>query len=100
MTGQRPKRAAECELCGVCHRLSFHHLIGRKLHQKSAFRARYGREEMRTRGAWLRCGCHDFIHAHFDERALGTRLDRSEALKAEPVIARHLAWASRQKPTA
>ena len=94
---RRPDTGSACELCTVPHALTFHHLIPRRMHHKSWFRQTFDLAEMRCRGAWLCRGCHDFIHDHFDEPTLGQRLNTLEALRAEPVVARHLAWASRQR---
>lgn len=97
---RRPKDGSPCELCTVPHPLTFHHLIPRKNHHKTLFRETFGIVEMRARGAWLCRGCHDFIHEHFDEPTLGRRLNTLEALRAEPEIAKHLAWAARQRASA
>ena len=100
MRRRRPVDGSSCELCAVPHRLTFHHLIPRKNHHKTWFRDTFGIVEMRARGAWLCRGCHDFIHEHFDEPTLGRRLNTIETLKAEPEIAKHLTWATRQRASA
>jgi len=86
-----------CELCGRTVALTFHHLIPRRNHRKSWFRAQFGVEDLRSRGAWLCRLCHNAVHEHFDESTLGRRLNTIEALRAEPVIQRHVEWASRQR---
>lgn len=88
--------------CALCRRpvpLGFHHLIPRRVHDRSWFRDRYGLDEMRRRGLWLCRDCHRHLHAHFDEATLGRRLNTREALLAEPLIARHVEWAARQRVT-
>lgn len=94
---RRPKDGAGCELCSVPYPLTFHHLIPRRNHHKAWFRVTFGTAEMRARGAWLCRGCHDFIHDHFDEGTLGRSLNTLEALRAEPEVAKHIGWASRQR---
>lgn len=94
---RRPPEGSACELCGVAHPLSFHHLIPRRNHSKARFRETFGLQEMRQRGAWLCQRCHRFIHSQFDEVTLGRRLNSLTALRAAPEIARYLSWASRQK---
>lgn len=94
---RRPTDGSPCELCGVAHPLSFHHLIPRRNHAKTWFRDTFGVQEMRQRGAWLCLRCHRFIHTQFDEGTLGRRLNSLSALRAEPEIARYLVWAVRQK---
>lgn len=92
-----PPADGRCELCSRALPLTFHHLIPREVHDRRWFRERYALAEMRSRGAWICRPCHSFIHAHFDEPTLGRELNTVEALKAEPRVARHLAWAARQR---
>ena len=80
--------------------LTFHHLIPRRVHGRRWFRERHSIEEMRLRGVWLCRECHVFIHDHFDEATLGRRLNTLVLLAAEPIIARHIEWAARQRVAA
>lgn len=93
----RPPADGGCELCRLPLPLTFHHLIPRLNHHKRWFREHYTLEEMRLRGAWLCRRCHAFIHAHFDEATLGRRLNTVPLLLAEPLVARHVEWAARQR---
>lgn len=93
----RPAAGAPCALCTQPRPLSFHHLIPRRVHTRRWFRTQFSLEEMRHRGLWICRPCHDFLHRHFDEETLGRHLNTREALLADPQIARHLAWARRQK---
>ncbi len=88
-----------CVLCGQPAHLTFHHLVPKRVHAKPWARQRYALEVLRTRGIWVCRSCHSFLHRQFDERTLGERLDSLEALRAEPSIARHIDWASRQRRT-
>lgn len=97
---RRPKEASSCGLCTVPQPLTFHHLIPRRNHHQTRFRQTFGIVGMRARGAWRCRGCHDFIHAHFDEPAPGRRLNTLEALCAEPEAAKHRLWAVRQRVSA
>jgi 5-methylcytosine-specific restriction endonuclease McrA len=92
-----PPRDGVCALCAQPRPLSFHHLIPRRNHARRWFRLRFTLAEMRSRGLWLCRGCHDALHRHFDEATLGRRLNTREALLAEPLIARHVEWARRQR---
>lgn len=96
---RRPPPPADggCALCRRALPLTFHHLIPRRVHDRPWFRAQFGLDEMRRRGLWLCRDCHRHIHAHFDEATLGRRLNTAAALLAEPVIARHVEWAARQR---
>lgn len=96
---RRPAPPADggCELCRLPLPLTFHHLIPRWNHDKRWCRNLYTRAELQSRGAWLCRRCHAYIHQHFDEATLGRRLNSIEALQAEPLVARYLSWAQRQR---
>jgi len=98
-TGGRPKPPIDssCQLCTRIEALSFHHLIPRKQQDNTWFRREFSREEMRTRGAWLCRGFHQLVHHQFDENRLGRTLNTLEKLREEPLIARHIAWASERR---
>lgn len=88
-----------CELCGRRARLTFHHLIPRRVHRLSRFVRRFGLEVMRTRGLDLCELCHHGIHDLIpDEKQLAESYHTRELLLAHPGVARHVAWAARQKP--
>lgn len=86
-----------CTLCGQPSHLTFHHLVPKDQHDKRWVRERYAIETLRNRGIWICRPCHDFLHARFDERTLAERLDSIETLREEPAVARHIAWASKQR---
>ncbi len=95
--GRAGDEAGACELCGRIRPLTFHHLIPRANHGNKWFRKRFSRDEMRGRGAWLCRACHDKVHELFDEKTLGRTFNRIEALRAEPEVARFVAWV-RKRP--
>jgi hypothetical protein len=84
-------------LCGQPSHLTFHHLVPKDLHDKRWVRQRYALQTLRTHGIWICRPCHDFLHAHFDQRTLAERLGTIEALRKEPAVEKHIAWASRQR---
>jgi hypothetical protein len=96
---ERPPRPADscCTLCGQPLPLSFHHLIPRKVHAQRWVRLRHDAARLDHDGIWICRPCHDFLHGNFSERELGERLHTLDRLQAEPLIARHIAWAARQK---
>lgn len=93
----RPTQSDACALCERPVALSFHHLIPQRVHRKTWFRKQHSLDEMRSRGLWLCRLCHNAVHEHFDENTLGRRLNTLDALKAEPVLQRHIEWAARQR---
>ncbi|MCK5769942.1 HNH endonuclease [Algiphilus sp.] len=82
-----------CALCGRDVPLSFHHLIPRRNHRRPWFRRHFSKTDMQRRGVMLCRECHRAVHRFFDEQTLGRRLNTLEALRAEPAIRRHVAWA-------
>ena len=91
----RPKHGV-CALCRRETTLTFHHLIPRKMHRRARFRKRYTREEL-GRGVDLCPRCHKGLHRLHDEMTLGSELNTVDALRADPAVARHVAWVAKQK---
>lgn len=85
-----------CALCGRVCRLTFHHLIPKKLHRRAFFRKTYTRDDL-NRGIDICRACHDGLHDHYDEMTLARRFASLEALQADPDIRKHTAWAARQR---
>ena len=91
-----PSSLGRCELCGRQQPLTFHHLIPRKVHRRPRFRKHYSREQL-NQGIELCRLCHRAVHRLYSEMELAQRLNSLAALRADPAVARHLAWAARQK---
>jgi hypothetical protein len=91
-----PHSATRCATCGRRVRLTFHHLIPRKLHRRSRFRRLYSREEL-NRGVNLCQPCHRGIHKRFSEMELGTHYQSLAALRDDEDLRRYFAWVARQK---
>lgn len=87
---------ARCTLCGRSTDLTFHHLIPRKVHRRNYFRRHYSREQLQQ-GIDLCRLCHKGLHRLYDEMTLARRLNRLEALLADPAIRRHVAWVRKQR---
>ena len=95
---RRERRAGACELCGRRVKLTFHHLIPCRVHRRSRFVRRHGKQEMQTRGLFLCSLCHNGIHDLIpDEKTLAESYNTRELLLAHEGIARHVAWAAKQK---
>lgn len=93
----RPRiKHGPCALCLRTVALSFHHLIPRKLHRRKRFVKRYSREELNA-GIMLCSLCHKGLHKLYCETELGTRLNTQTALLDDEAVAKHIAWAARQK---
>jgi 5-methylcytosine-specific restriction endonuclease McrA len=85
-----------CALCGQERSLTFHHLIPRKLHRRTAFKKSYSKEEL-NQGIHICVLCHRGIHRLYDEMALGKRLNTLAALLSDEAIQRHIQWVAKQK---
>jgi len=87
-----------CELCGREKPLTKHHLIPRAVHGKKRYRDRFGKQEMIRRGIQICRQCHNGIHDLIpDEKLLAEHFYTKELLLAHEAIARHVAWARKQK---
>lgn len=94
-----PPEPEACELCGRAGAaLTKHHLIPKTRHNKPSIRKRFSRAERLTRILWVCRPCHDHIHRCFSEATLASRLNRREALLAEPEIREFIQWIG-QRPT-
>ncbi len=85
-----PERVT-CALCGRDRPLTFHHLIPRALHKKKRFQRRFTRDELAS-GVELCRDCHDAVHRFMTEKELGERYYTLERLRAQPELARFVAW--------
>lgn len=86
-------------ICCLCLRelpLTFHHLIPRKVHRRSYFQKHFSRDQL-NQGIFICRTCHKGIHARYDEMTLARQFNSPERLRADPELARHFAWAARQK---
>ena len=104
MTTPRPKRHDRsiqpdaCELCSRAVRLTFHHLVPRKVHKRTRFIRTHGKDEMRSKGLWLCKLCHSGIHTIIpNEKSLAESYYTKELLLSHEGIARHVAWVRKQK---
>lgn len=89
---------SQCALCGRQVKLTFHHLIPVAVHRKKRYLARFGIEEMRTRGLMICQHCHSGIHDLFpDEKMLADFFNTQQLLEKEPRMAKHIAWVKKQR---
>ncbi|MDX1926981.1 MAG: hypothetical protein SFV81_10705 [Pirellulaceae bacterium] len=87
-----------CELCGRDQPLTFHHLIPCAVHRTKRFIARFGKEEMQTRGLYLCRLCHNGIHDLIPkEKDLADKYNTKDTLMAHPGILKHVNWVRKQK---
>ncbi len=92
----RKVRAGICPGCRRCVRLTFHHLIPRKMHRRKRFKNAYSKQQL-SRGLYVCRLCHNGIHQRFDEMELALRYSDPQQLLAAPALQQHFRWVSRQK---
>lgn len=85
-----------CPLCGRESRLTFHHLIPRKLHRRTRFKKNYSKETLH-RGVEICRLCHGGIHDVYDEMTLGKHFSSLKALREDASLRRHFDWVAKQK---
>lgn len=88
----------ECELCGREKPLTEHHLIPRAVHNKSYFKKRFSKEEMKHRRISICRACHSGIHRLIpDEKELARHYHTKELLLADERIAKHVAYVRKKR---
>lgn len=96
MALKRNEQQGICTCCGRTTLLTFHHLIPRKLHRRTAFKKRYSREELNQGIAVCRV-CHNGIHDLYTEMQLAKEFSNLKALLADAALQNHFAWVAKQK---
>ncbi len=92
----RRVKFGKCAFCGREVPLTFHHLIPRKLHRRTYFKKHYEKTEL-SFGVNICRECHNGIHDLYDEMTLFLRFSDPEALKEDPALKKHFAWAKKVK---
>lgn len=93
---KRQEHIGICLCCGRNTYLTFHHLIPRKLHRRTAFKKHYSRAELNAGIAVCRT-CHTGIHNLYDEMYLAKHLSTLDALLADTALMNHFNWVAKQK---
>jgi hypothetical protein len=66
------------------------------LHRRKRFQKNYPKEVLAQTINLCRL-CHRGIHALYDEITLAERFNTLSKLQADPLVAKHCAWAAKQK---
>lgn len=88
------KSRQTCVGCGQSRRLTFHHLIPKKLHRRQHFKRHFTKADL-NRGVMLCRPCHAGVHRLFDEMWLAKSLNTAASLLAEPRLQKHFAWVAK-----
>ena len=87
------------EPCACCRRrvpLTFHHLIPKKVHRRAHFKRHFNKETLLSGISVCRL-CHSGIHREYDEMTLARQFYSLDALRGDPVLARHFKWVAKQR---
>ncbi|MCH9648910.1 MAG: hypothetical protein K0U98_11780 [Deltaproteobacteria bacterium] len=96
MGRERRSKQGCCILCGRQSRLTFHHLIPRKVHRRNRFKKQHGRTELQ-KGIDICQLCHWGLHNLYDEMTLAQRFSTVESLRQDDAIRKHVSWVRKQK---
>ncbi|MET1218571.1 MAG: hypothetical protein ABWW63_02950 [Glaciecola sp.] len=85
-----------CVLCQRHTKLTFHHLIPRKMHRRNFFKKHADKATLAL-GINICRQCHVGIHKLYDEMTLAKQFNTYAKLTADPLVAQHVAWVKKQK---
>lgn len=92
----RVTRPAQCPLCNRTTKLTFHHLIPKKMHRRTFFRKNFSKATLNA-GINICQKCHSGIHETYDEMTLAKQFPSLTAIQSDPTLKRHFAWVAKQK---
>lgn len=96
LSGDTKKSAQQCPCCKRAAKLTFHHLIPKKVHRRAFYRKKVSKER-KAEGVMVCRQCHDAIHRFYDEMTLAKRLNTLDALLNDEQLAKHFNWLAKQR---
>ena len=85
-----------CPCCKRYTRLTFHHLIPKKMHRRTYFKKHYTKEQLQA-GVNICRQCHSGIHRFYDEMTLAKQLHTLSVLQADEQLSTFFNWVSKQR---
>jgi hypothetical protein len=73
-----------CELCDSEDKLSFHHLVPKKMHGRTYIEKNFPDTDLNSYGTMLCSPCHKMLHRKIDHRTLALDYNTLEKLKEHP----------------
>ena len=92
----KPIRPDKCMTCNRGVKLTFHHLIPKKLHKKRKTILRLPETDLNHHGIWVCKDCHKKIHRLFTHEELSEEYYSIEKLKENETFRKFLNWVSKQ----
>ncbi len=96
MNRKQIQKIGTCPCCGRRSRLTFHHLIPRKLHRRTRFKKQYTKSQL-NEGIFICRLCHNGIHDRYTEMQLAKQFSSLESLTSDALLKKHFDWVARQK---
>ena len=84
-----------CPLCQRYARLTFHHLIPKKMHRRTFFRKNFKKIQLHS-GIFICRQCHNGVHRFYTEMELAKQFRTLEKLQHDDKLSRYFAWVSKQ----
>ena len=86
-----------CKLCNRDKKLTFHHLIPKKVHNKNYIKNKLDIQvDVNEYGIEICTDCHSFIHRKIDHLNLALSYNTIEKLKSHPEVNSFIEWVSKQ----
>ncbi|WP_390376533.1 hypothetical protein [Alteromonas sp. MTD1] len=89
-------KVGTCPCCSRHTRLTFHHLIPKKMHRRTYFKKHYTKEQLQA-GVNICRQCHSGIHRFYDEMTLAKQLHSLCLLQADEQLSTFFNWVSKQR---
>ncbi|PRO67513.1 hypothetical protein C6Y39_17650 [Alteromonas gracilis] len=89
-------KVGECPCCKRDTRLTFHHLIPRKMHRRNFFKKHFTKSELQT-GIYICRQCHSGIHRFYDEMTLAKHFYTLPLLLEDEQLATFFRWVAKQR---
>ena len=89
-------KVGTCPCCSRHTRLTFHHLIPKKMHRRTYFKKHYTKEQLQA-GVNICRQCHSGIHRFYDEMTLAKQLHSLSLLQAYEQLSTFFNWVSKQR---
>ena len=93
---EQQRKTGQCPLCHRQVRLTFHHLIPRKVHRRTHFKKHFTKQTLQAGIAICR-QCHSGIHRMYDEMTLAKYFYSLENIQQDEALMNHFKWVAKQR---
>jgi hypothetical protein len=93
----KPNKPNSCEFCQRHLKLTFHHLVPKKMHKDKRVLKMFPDVDLIHFGIWICTACHKHLHKSFGHEDLAFYLNEKEKLLRNDKVKRFTNWASKQR---